>query len=212
MRTKTDVKKILDILDRSYPDVKCSLDHANPLELLAATILSAQCTDERVNIVTKNLFQKYKSAKDYAKVSLEELEQDVRPTGFYKNKAKSLKNLGQALVEKHGGRVPKTMEEMVELPGVGRKTANVVLATAFGIPGLTVDTHVKRVAGRLGFTDKEDPVKIEFELMDQIPKEKWDKFSLQLINHGRKICQARKPKCPECPLLKLCPFGIETVG
>ena len=209
MRTKADIKKILKILDELYPDVCCSLDHDNPLQLLVATILSAQCTDERVNIVTKNLFPKYPRAEDYGAAPIEELEEDIRSTGFFRNKAKSIKNLGKALVEKHQGQVPPSLEEMVKLPGVGRKTANVVLATAFGIPGLTVDTHVGRLSQRLGLTENKDAVKIEFDLMEQIPKEKWDRFSLQLIAHGRQVCSARKPKCGLCALLRLCPFGQE---
>ncbi len=197
----------MDILDREYPDVTCSLDHNNPLELLVATILSAQCTDERVNKVTRNLFKKYKKAEDYAQTPLEELEEDIRSTGFFRNKAKSIKGLAQMLADKHQGQVPETQADMVKLPGVGRKTANVVLATAFGIPGITVDTHVGRLSQRLGLTENKDPVKIEFDLMEQIPKKKWDKFSLQLIAHGRRTCNSRKPQCPNCPLLKLCPFG-----
>lgn len=207
MRTKSDIVKIMDILNQYYPDVKCSLDHDNPLELLTATILSAQCTDERVNIVTKNLFKKYKSARDYAEAPIEELEEVVRSTGFFRNKAKSIKGLGKALEENHNGEVPKTQNELVKLPGVGRKTANVVLATAFGIPGITVDTHVGRLSRRLGLTEQTDAVKVEFELMEQIPKKNWDKFCLQLINHGRQVCISRKPKCNRCPLLKLCPTG-----
>ena len=212
MRNKKDVNKIMAALDKLYPEVQCSLDHRNPLELLVAVILSAQCTDERVNIVTRDLFKKYKNADDYARVPLPELEEDVRSTGFFRNKAKSIKGLGQALLERHQGQVPRTLEEMVKLPGVGRKTANVVLATAFGIPGITVDTHVGRLSQRLGLTENKDPVKIEFDLMEQIPKAKWDRFSLQLIAHGRHICQSRKPKCPDCPLLKICPHGREVEG
>ncbi|MEW5724627.1 MAG: endonuclease III [Thermodesulfobacteriota bacterium] len=207
MRSKKEIKNLMEILEREYPEARCSLDHENPLELLVATILSAQCTDERVNQVTKGLFKKYRRAEDYARAPLAELEEDVRPTGFYKNKAKSLQKLGQALVDNHDGRVPRSLEEMVKLPGVGRKTANVVLATAFGLPGVTVDTHVGRLAQRLGLTPNTDPVKIEFDIMAQVPKEKWDRFSLQLIAHGRRTCAARKPKCPACPLLDLCPHG-----
>jgi endonuclease III len=197
------------LLDEHYPDAQCSLKHSNPLELLVATILSAQSTDVRVNIVTRDLFKKYKNAHDYAAASLSELEQDIHSTGFFRNKAKSIKALGQTLLDRHDGQVPRTLDEMVKLPGVGRKTANVVLATAFGIPGITVDTHVGRLSQRLGLTDNKDPVKIEFDLMDQIPGKKWDRFSLQLIAHGRKICLARKPGCPSCPLHTLCPFGAD---
>ena len=205
MRTKSDIKKIMAILDEHYPDVTCALNHKNPLELLVATILSAQCTDERVNKVTEDLFKKYKTAEDYAEAPIEELEEDIRSTGFFRNKAKSIKGLGAALGEKHGGEVPQTQDEMVKLPGVGRKTANVVLATCFGIPGITVDTHVGRLSQRLGLTKNKDAVKIEFDLMELIPKKKWDRFSLQLIWHGRKICASRKPKCNICPLFDLCP-------
>ena len=160
-----------------------------------------------MNIVTRDLFEKYVRARDYAKASLEELEEDIRSTGFFRNKAKSIKGLGQALVEKHGERVPDKLEELVKLPGVGRKTANVVLGTAFNIPGITVDTHAGRIARRLELTENKDPVKVEYDLMEQIPKNKWTRFSHQVIAHGRKICSARKPKCLECPLLTLCPFG-----
>ena len=207
MRKKSEIKKILEVLDQEYPRAACSLDHSNPLELLVATILSAQCTDERVNQVTPDLFKKYRLAEDYAETPLAELEEDIRPTGFFRNKAKSIKGLGRALADRHQGRVPADLEELVRLPGVGRKTANVVLGTAFSVPGIVVDTHVSRIAGRLGLTEKKDPVKIEFDLMEQIPEASWVKFSHQLIAHGRKTCTARKPKCPTCPLLKLCPFG-----
>ncbi|MBU2547350.1 MAG: endonuclease III [Proteobacteria bacterium] len=209
MRTKAEVKKILAVLDREYPEPRTSLDHKDPLQLLVATILSAQCTDERVNLVTRDLFKKYRTAEDYAGAEIGRLEEDVRSTGFFRNKAKAIKGLGQALLERHGGRVPDDLDLLVKLPGVGRKTANVVLGAAFGIPGIVVDTHVGRISGRLGLTDKKDPVKIEFELMDQIPRDKWTGFSLQLIDHGRKVCMARKPDCHQCPLLKLCPHGSE---
>jgi len=208
MKRKSEVKKILAILDKEYSQAGCTLDYQNPLQLLVATILSAQCTDERVNQVTPNLFLKYRNAADFAQASLPELEEDVRSTGFFRNKAKSIKALGQALVDEHNGRVPETMEEMVKLPGVGRKTANVVLGTAFDLPGVVVDTHMARFAGRMGLTSQKDPVKIEFELMKQIPEEKWTLFSHQVIAHGRKVCKAKKPACPVCPLLKLCPFGL----
>ena len=204
-----DIPKILDILDQTYPDAKCSLDFKNPLELLVATVLSAQCTDERVNQVTKSLFNKYRSAEDYASAPLEELEDDIRSTGFFRNKAKSLKNCGTALVEQHEGEVPASLGQLVNLPGIGRKTANVILGTAFKIPGIVVDTHVGRITQRIGLTREQDPVKIEFDLMEIIPKDKWTTFSHQLIHHGRKICTARKPKCPKCPLLEHCDYGQE---
>ena len=204
-----NVPAILDILDKTYPKAQCSLDFANPLELLVATVLSAQCTDERVNQVTKRLFKKYQAAADYAQVASDELEEDIRPTGFFRNKAKSLKNCGAALVERYEGEVPDSLEDLVELPGIGRKTANVILGTAFNTPGIVVDTHVGRITQRLGLTQQRDPVKIEFDLMEQIPREKWTVFSHQLIQHGRKICTARKPKCSICPLLEHCDFGQE---
>jgi len=207
VRKKADVARILAALDHAYPSAGCTLDFKNPLELLVATILAAQCTDERVNIVTANLFKKYRTAQDYARVEITELEEDIRSTGFFRNKAKSIKALGQNLLQKHQGRVPDSLDELVKLPGVGRKTANVVLGTAFHIPGLVVDTHVTRIAGRLGMTGEKDAVKIEFDLMKQIPKDKWVVFSHQMIAHGRSVCKARKPDCPNCPLLALCPFG-----
>jgi endonuclease-3 len=200
---------ILPILKREYPDARCSLDHKTPLQLIVATILSAQCTDERVNIVTKDLFKKYRSAQDYAKVAPEELEKDIQSTGFYRNKAKSLRNMAAALIEKHGGKVPETMDELVDLAGVGRKTANVVLGNAFGKNvGVVVDTHVTRLSNRLGLTKHAvDAVKIEQDLMKVVPQEDWTLFSHLLIYHGRAICQARKPKCDLCPLLPHCPAG-----
>lgn len=207
-----DIPEILRILDQMYPKAKCSLDFKNPLELLVATVLSAQCTDERVNQVTKNLFKKYQTAADYADGPLNELEEAIRPTGFFRNKAKSLKNCGVALVEKYKGEVPNSLEELVELPGIGRKTANVILGTAFNTPGIVVDTHVGRITQRIGLTRQRDPVKIEFDLMELIPREKWTVFSHQLIQHGRKICTARKPKCPDCPLLEHCDHGQRTAG
>jgi endonuclease-3 len=205
------VNKILRILSNTYPDVKTALDHRTPLEMLIATILSAQCTDTRVNKVTKILFEKLQTAKDFAEVPIEDLEEMIRPTGFYRNKAKSIKACCTALIDKHGGHVPDTLETLVQLPGVGRKTANVVLGSAFGIPGIVVDTHVKRVSRRIGLTEESDPVKIEFDLMHLIPKTDWINFSHQMIWHGRKLCPARKPKCPECPLNKLCDYPDKTM-
>ena len=208
-RRKRVEQFILPILKREYPDAKCSLDHKTPLQLIVATILSAQCTDERVNIVTKDLFKKYRSAEDYAKAPQEELEKDIQSTGFYRNKAKSLRNMAAALVERHGGKVPQTMDELTHLAGVGRKTANVVLGNAFGKNvGVVVDTHVTRVSNRLGLTKHAvDAVKIEQDLMMIVPQEDWTLFSHLLIHHGRAICQARKPKCEVCPLLPHCPAG-----
>jgi len=205
-----DIPKILHILDQTYPDAQCSLDFTNPLELLVATVLSAQCTDERVNQVSKTVFAKYRTAKDYADAPLEELEDDIRSTGFFRNKAKSLKNCGTALVDQHQGEVPARLEQLVELPGIGRKTANVILGAAFKIPGIVVDTHVGRITQRMGLTREQDPVKIEFDLMEIIPKDKWTVFSHQLIQHGRQICNARKPRCNKCPLLEHCDHGQQT--
>jgi len=200
------VQAILEILEKYYPQVRIALHFSNPLELLIATILSAQCTDERVNQVTANLFKKYKTAQDYARVDLAELEKDIKPTGFFKNKARNIKSCCQMLVEKYHGEIPASLDELTALPGVGRKTANVVLGNAFGIPGIVVDTHVRRVAQRLGLTLHQDPVKIERDLMELIPKKKWTKFSLQLTWHGRTICQARKPRCEKCPLKDWCDY------
>jgi endonuclease-3 len=199
------VKKIWPILRRTYPDAKIALNFTNPLELLVATILSAQCTDVRVNIVTKDLFKKYKSASDWAQADLEQIEEDIRTTGFYRNKAVSIKGACTRILEEHAGKVPGTMEELVELPGVGRKTANVVLGNAFDTPGITCDTHVIRLSRRLGLSDNTDPVKLEFDLADIVPKERWTRFSDLLIFHGRNICKARKPNCPECPIAGHCP-------
>jgi endonuclease-3 len=212
MNPTAKIGPILSRLDQHYPNVHVTLDFANPLELLVATILSAQCTDERVNKVTPSLFQKYPDAAAYARAPLEELEQDIYQTGFYRNKAKSLKALGQALAGQFGGKVPASLEELVKLPGIGRKTANVVLGNAFGIPGIVVDTHCGRVSQRLGLTKAKDPVKIEFDLMALVPKERWTKFSLQLIWHGRAVCTAKSPQCPQCPLLPYCDYGQQAVS
>jgi len=206
---ETRVLEIIELLEKEHPDAKIALDYASPLELLVATILSAQCTDKRVNIVTKTLFKKYRKAEDYANADLEELEEDIRPTGFYRNKARNIKKCCQILVEKFNSQVPRTMEEMLELPGVARKTANIVLSNAYGvIEGIAVDTHVRRLARRLGLTEHEDPNKIESDLMKVVPKDKWMKFMDMLIFHGRRICVARKPKCGVCILNKLCPSAF----
>jgi endonuclease III len=197
---------ILDLLDEAYPVAECALHHKNPLELLVATILSAQCTDERVNQVTKELFRKYRTAGDYAQADPAVLEQEIRPTGFFRNKTKSLIGMGKALTERFGGKVPRTMEELLSVPGAARKTSNVVLGTAYGIAsGVVVDTHVSRISQRLGLTRHEDPVRIEADLMKLLPEERWIGFSHQVIHHGRRICTARSPDCPHCPLSELCP-------
>ena len=203
------VKKILQILRKTYPQVKTALRHTNPLELLIATILSAQCTDTRVNQVTPILFKKLKTAKDFADLPLDDLEEMIRPTGFYRNKAKSIKACCKVIVSRHGGKVPDTMEALLQLPGIGRKTANVILGAAFQVPGIVVDTHVKRVSQRIGLTEQKDPAKIEFDLMGLIPKKDWIDFSHQMIWHGRTLCKARNPNCPECPLRDLCDYGRE---
>ena len=189
---KTRVLKIIELLEKEHSNAKIALHYTNPLELLIATILSAQCTDERVNLVTQKLFKKYKKARDYASADLQELEQDVKSTGFYHNKARNVKRCCQLLVEKYNGKVPRTMEEMLELPGVARKTANIVLSNAYGIvKGIDVDTHVRRLVKRLGLTENEDPNKIEQDLMAIIPKDKWMRFTDLMIFHGRRICIAK---------------------
>ena len=204
------VKEIIKVLSKEIPDSKIALNFSNPFELLIATILSAQCTDVKVNQVTAELFKKYRSVKDYAEVNLTDLEEDIRSTGFYRNKATSIQKCCRELAARFGGKVPRTLEELVTLPGVGRKTANVILGNAFGIPGIAVDTHVHRVTQRIGLTQKEDPVKIEFDLMEIIPREEWTHFSNLLVWHGRKTCIARKPLCQACPIRKLCDYGSGT--
>ncbi len=199
------LQKIIAGLKKAYPDAHCELDHSNPLELLIATILSAQCTDKRVNLVTADLFRKYRSAADYAQARLPDLEREIKTTGFFRNKAKSIKACCQALVEKHGGEVPRTMEELVELGGVGRKTANVILGNAFNLSsGIVVDTHVGRLSQRLGLTQQKDPEKIESELMQLVPQAQWTMFSHWLIWHGRRRCYARNPDCPNCEVKAVC--------
>jgi endonuclease-3 len=208
---KRHAADVVRLLRRYYPEAACSLDFQTPLELLVATILSAQCTDERVNVVTQTLFQKYRSAADYAQTPRAELEKDIQSTGFFRNKAKSIQTCCGLLVEQHGGQVPQKIEQLVELPGIGRKTANVVLGTAFGIAsGVVVDTHVTRLSGRLGLTRQKDAEKIEKDLMEVIPSREWIALSHRMIQHGRKICAARKPKCDVCPLSAICPkAGVE---
>jgi len=207
MNDKTKIANILKELNRHYPQSRTALHFRTPLEILIATILSAQCTDQRVNEVTKILFKKYRAAQDYAQAPLSNLEADIRSTGFYHNKTKHIQACCRALLLKHRGEVPRTMEELVALPGIGRKTANVVLGNAFGIPGIVVDTHVARISQRLGLTREKDPVKIESALMPLIPREKWIDFSHQVIDHGRSLCQARSPQCPVCFLRPRCDYG-----
>lgn len=206
---KNSRKHALEIIRRlkqAHPDARCALHHSNALELLVATILSAQCTDERVNLVTKELFKKYRTAADYASAPIETLEEEIRSTGFYKNKAKAIKNMAVMLLEKHAGEVPDRMDALVELNGVGRKTANVVLGNVFHKnEGIVVDTHVKRLANRLGLSQESDAEKIEADLMAIVPREEWTEIAHLLIFHGRRVCAARKPKCESCTLNDICP-------
>lgn len=212
-QTDRRIRTLLTRLQKAYPDARCALNFSNPLELLIATILSAQCTDERVNQVTATLFKKYRTAADYAQAPLAELERDIHSTGFYRNKAKSIKAATQRIVEEFGGQVPRTMDELLTLPGVARKTANVVLGTAFGIPtGVVVDTHVARLAQRLGLTRQNDRDKIEQDLMQILPQDKWIDFAHRLIEHGRRVCKARKPLCAECVLADICPSREQFLG
>jgi endonuclease-3 len=207
---KKRTAKIRKILRTLYPEVKTQLDYETPFQLLVATILSAQCTDKQVNRVTVGLFTKLATPMDFQKTSLTTIENLIHSTGFFRNKARNIKNCAKMLMEKHQGEVPGSLAELVKLPGVGRKTANVVLGAAFNIPGIVVDTHVSRISQRLDLTDNKNPVKIEFDLMEQIPKKGWDNFSLQLIYFGREICKARKPTCPVCPMNNLCSFQGKT--
>ena len=204
MRMKDRVLGVLNLLDEHYGTMKCYLNHENPWQLLIATILSAQCTDDRVNIVTESLFKKYTSIKDFAEADLIELENDIRPTGFYHNKAKNIKLCCQQLLSQFGGEVPRDIEDLTSLAGVGRKTANVVRGHIYNIPSVVVDTHVKRISNLIGFTKSQDPVKIEFDLMKILPKEHWIRYNTQVIAHGRKVCIARRPKCNECFLIDYC--------
>jgi len=199
------LKKIWPILEKTYPDAKTALKFKNPLELLIATILSAQCTDVRVNMVTKDLFKKYKSVVDWSKADIKHIESDIKSTGFYHNKAVSIKGCCSTIQNQHGGKVPDTLDELVKLPGVGRKTANVVLGNAYGVPAIACDTHVIRLSRRLGLSENTDPVKLEFDLVEIVPKVNWTIFSHALILHGRNTCKARKPDCYNCPISKYCP-------
>ncbi|MEY3710911.1 MAG: hypothetical protein RLZZ99_732 [Actinomycetota bacterium] len=203
---------IYRVLTQHYPNVRCELDFNNPLQLLIATVLSAQCTDKRVNAVTPALFKRYKKVEDFAGANLRELQSIIKSTGFYRAKAKSIKGLATKIVIDYDGEVPNQLEELVKLPGVGRKTANVVLGHAFDTPGITVDTHFGRLSRRFGWTKETDPVKVEFEVMELIPEREWTNLSQRMIWHGRRICHSRKPACGACPLAKLCPsFGIGEV-
>jgi endonuclease III len=210
---KKRTRNIIRTLKRAYPDAKCSLNHSNPFELLVATILSAQCTDDRVNIVTADLFRKYRKPEDYLKVSPRELEKDIQSTGFFRNKTKSIQGTSKMLTEEYGGRVPQTMDELLELPGVARKTANVVLGNAFDIKaGVVVDTHVTRLSHRLDLSQEKDPTKIERDLIEIVPRKEWVMFPHLLIAHGRKICRSRNPLCAECPVEKYCPSSYLKTG
>ena len=206
-------QEIIKLLKRAHPDARCALNHSNAFELLIATILSAQCTDERVNIVTADLFRKYRKPEDYLKVRDTELQQDVKTTGFFRNKTKSIQGACKVLIEEFGGEVPRTMEELLRVPGAARKTSNVVLGVAYGIAeGVVVDTHVSRLSQRLKLTRQKDPVKIEKDLMDLVPKKDWIIFSHLLIFHGRRVCKARRPLCEECVVEKLCPSSVLKTG
>jgi endonuclease-3 len=210
---KARTHKIIRLLKKAYPDAKCSLNHSNPFELLIATILSAQCTDARVNIVTQDLFRKYRKPEDYLKVSEKELQRDIRTTGFFRNKTKSIQGTAKVLTKQYGGKVPETIEELLELPGVARKTANVVLGNAFGInSGVVVDTHVTRLSHRLGLSAERTAEKIENDLIGLVPKKDWVIFSHLLIAHGRGICKARNPLCEQCVIEKLCPSSYLKIG
>ena len=207
--TRINARAIYRILTKTYPDIRCELDFTNPLELTVAVVLSAQCTDKRINTLTPALFKKYKKAKDYARAPLAEIEEFIFSAGFYHSKARHLKGLGTKLVEDFDGKVPATLEELVTLPGVGRKTANVVLGHAFGIPGITVDTHFGRLSRRFAWTTSKDPVKVEHEVGALIPQKEWTNLSQRMIWHGRRICHSRKPAGGACPVAKICPsFGI----
>jgi len=205
MKLKETAAKVLDILAKEYPEARVTLDFRNPLELLIATILAAQCTDERVNLVTKDLFRKYRTAADYARADQKKFEEEIRSTGFFRNKAKNIILCCQRIVSQFRGQVPRTLEELTSLPGVGRKTANIILGNAFGSQAIAVDTHVKRVTHRLSWAKSENPDKIEFELMEVLPPARWTQTCHQLVFHGRKICMAKNPQCPACPVEKFCP-------
>jgi endonuclease-3 len=210
MNKKYRVKQIIQVFDEIYKNAECTLDYNDPLELLISTQLAAQCTDARVNIVTASLFEKYKNVFDFANADLNELEQDIKSTGFYRNKAKNIKNTCRIIIEKYNGHVPDSLQELLTLPGVGRKTANLVLGDIYGIPGIVVDTHAKRLSNRIGLSSESDPKKIEFDLMDVVPKESWSKFCHQLVYHGRAVCKARKPECEVCGIRKYCDYGAKS--
>ena len=209
---KARARKLIRILEGEYPDAEIALDFSSPLELLVATVLAAQCTGERVNQATKFLFKKYRSAKDYARADLAMLEREIHSTGFYKAKARAIIGMANDLVARHGGQVPDTLQELVALPGVGRKTANVVLGNAYGQPAIAVDTHVFRVSQRLGLAKADDPEEVHAQLCQVLPRPKWTQITHLLTTHGRRVCQARKPLCPECPVRALCPWPGKPLG
>lgn len=211
-RRKIPTQEILDRLARTYPDARCALEHENPFQLLIATILSAQCTDKRVNMITARLFPRYPGPADFVALTQEELEAEIRDCGLFREKARNIRETCRLLLERYGGEVPDRMEDLIQLPGVGRKTANVVLANAFGVPAIAVDTHVFRVANRLGLAEATTPLETEKQLMARIPRELWSQAHHWLIHHGRNLCHARSPRCAECPLLELCPTGRSAVA
>lgn len=210
MDKKQRVLKIIEVFDQLYADAECSLEYRDPLQMLISTQLAAQCTDARVNIVTKTLFKKYKNVYDFAAADLHELEEEIKSTGFYHNKARNIINCCKMLIEKFEGKVPGNLDDLLKLPGVGRKTANLVLGDVFDIPGIVVDTHAKRLSNRIGLTVNEDPTKIEYDLMEVVPKEHWGKFCHQLVYHGRAVCSARKPECGVCGIRGYCDYGQKT--
>ncbi len=212
MDKKSRVIEIIKVFDQLYSDADCTLDYKDPLQLLISTQLAAQCTDARVNIVTQLLYKKYKNVYDFAKADISELEQDIKSTGFYRNKARNIKETCKMIIEKFDGKVPDNLDDLLSLPGVGRKTANLVLGDVYGIPGIVVDTHAKRLSNRIGLSSNEDPTKIEFDLMEIVPKDNWSKFCHQLVYHGRAVCNARKPQCAECQILDYCDYGVNNKG
>ncbi|HPC99943.1 MAG TPA: endonuclease III [Acetivibrio sp.] len=207
MDKKERVESIIKVFKKIYKDATCTLDYKDPLQLLVATQLAAQCTDVRVNMVTNTLFKKYKTALDFANADLEELERDIMPTGLYRNKARNIKEASRIIVDQFNGQVPGNLEDLLTLPGVGRKTANLVLGDVFGIPGIVVDTHAKRLSNRIGLSSSNDPKKVEFDLMAVVPKENWSEFCHQLVYHGRAVCHARKPECNKCSIIDYCDYG-----
>ncbi len=210
MTKKERVERIIELLEKMYPEADCSLEYNDPLQLMIATQLAAQCTDARVNIVTRDLFKKYRTVEDFANADLQELEQCIRSTGFYHNKAKNIIAACKMIMSDYGGNIPSDMESLLKLPGVGRKTANLLLSDYFGIPGIVVDTHAKRLSNRMGLVKEEDPEKIEYVLMDIIPTDKWGSFCHQLVFHGRAICNARKPLCEKCDISEFCDFYLNS--